>query len=93
MKEMDPRRTPDGGDGSLDAVELVMAIEEAVGSSLPDGEERDRLVLEIAERIAKGEFGDECFDDTLAIVVRKPRPRSSRGQARAAAVPEEPFFG
>jgi hypothetical protein len=51
------------------------------------------LVLEIAERIAKGEFGDEGFDDTLAIVVRKLGPRSSRGQAGAAAVPEEPFFG
>jgi hypothetical protein len=33
MKEMDPRRTPDGGDGSLDAVELTMAIEEAAAAN------------------------------------------------------------
>jgi hypothetical protein len=57
------------------------------------GEEGD-FIREIEARIANGEFGGEgdFDDDALAAVVRKPGPRTPRGQAGAAAQPEEPFF-
>jgi hypothetical protein len=71
---------------SLDVVELVMAFEEAL-SFLPPGPQRDRLIHEIEERIANGEFGDED-DDALASLVRIIGPRTPRGQSGAAAIPE-----
>ncbi len=84
---MEPRQNFD----SLDAVEIVMAIEERLGRDLSD-EESERLTAEITERLSKGEFGDDELDDMLAIVVRKPGPRNPRGQAGAVALPEDPFF-
>ena len=76
----------DLGADSLDTVELVMAFEEAL-SNLPPGDKRDRLIREIEERIARGEFGDED-DDALASLVRIIGPRKPHGQAGAAAIPE-----
>jgi len=76
IKDVEPRQSFD----SLDAVEIVMAIEERLGRSLSD-EESERLTAEITERLSKGEFGDDELDDTLAIVVRKPGPYNPRGQA------------
>lgn len=67
-----------------------MAVEEALSKSVP-GERRERLRRDIAERIAKGDFGDEDLDDPIGSVVRNPGPRDPRGEAGAAAVPEEPL--
>jgi hypothetical protein len=56
------------------------------------GDEGD-FIREIEVRIAKGEFGDEGgFDGDALAAVRKPGPRSPRGQAGAVAQPEEPSF-
>lgn len=79
---------------SLDIVELVMAIEEALahrGVALSPGE-RDQLAREIEARIQRGEFGDwtDFDDDDFAALVRKVAPRGPRGQAGAAAHPEDP---
>ncbi len=98
---------------SLDLVEWVMAIEEAlIDRHLGPGQrkrlireidafiaphlapgQRDELIHELEARIAKGEFGGEgdFDDDALTALVRKLGPRSPRGQAGAAAQPEEPF--
>jgi hypothetical protein len=83
---------PNPAEDSLDRVELVMAIEEAFDTHLTHlaPAQRERLIREIVARIANGEFGDD--DDALAAPVRKLGPRSPRGQAGAAAQPEEPFF-
>jgi len=87
---MAPEDDPAQADDSLDLVERVMAVEEAL-SHLPPGESRDRLILEIEERIAKGEFGDED-DGALGALVRILGPRNPRGQAGATASPDRPFF-
>jgi hypothetical protein len=79
---------------SVDLVELVMAIEEALIDRHLPPDERERLALEIAARMARGEFGDGggFDDDDFAALVRKLGPSSPRGQAGAAAKVEEPFF-
>ena len=84
-------------EGSLDRVELLMAIEEALfdrSRADPPLAPTDRkwLMREIAARIERGEFGgmDDLDDDALAALVRKLGPRSPRGQAGAAVRPE-PF--
>lgn len=100
-------------DDSLDLVECVMAIEEAlinrhlapsqrerlireveafITPHLAPGQ-RDQLIRELEVRLANRDFGDEGdFDnDALMALVRKLVPRSPRGQAGAAAQPEEPF--
>ena len=64
-----------------------MAIEETL-AHLPPGQQRDRLTAEIAERLARGEWGDED-DDTLAALIRVIKPRGPNGRAGAAAVPED----
>jgi hypothetical protein len=80
---------------SLDIVELVMAIEEAL--PLEPGvspAQREETIREIAKRIASGEFGgdDDLDADALASLARNLGPRP-RGQAGAAVLPpEEPFF-
>jgi hypothetical protein len=81
---------PSPDDDSLDVVELVMAIEEALGRDLAP-RERDWLIGEIKARIARGEFGGEgdIDGDTLAALVRKLGPRGPRGQAGAAVKPDE----
>jgi hypothetical protein len=108
-------RNPSPAEDSLDIVERVMAIEEAlIDPCLPLApNQRERLIREIEARITGGEFGDEgdfvreiiariansefgdagdFDDDALAAVVRKPGPRSPRGQAGAAAQPEALSF-
>ncbi len=76
---------------SLEVVELVMAIEEALDADTglaPD--QRERLIHELEARIARGEFGDDDLDaDALSALVRKLGPRGPRGQAGAAAKPDE----
>ncbi len=90
---------PGHPDDSLDRVERLMAIEEALLSRIqadsrltPD--QRDWLIREIEARIERGEFGEgeDLDDDALAALVRKLPPRGPSGQAGAAAKPEEPFF-
>jgi hypothetical protein len=82
---------------SLDRVELMMAVEEALDLEadprLTPGQ-REELLREIEARIERGEFGDGSdFDaDALGVLVRKLGPRGPRGQAGAAVKPEEPFF-
>jgi hypothetical protein len=85
---------PSPAEDSLDLVERIMTIEEALLDSCLAPDQRERLIREIEARIANGEFGDEgnFDDDALAAVVRKPGPRSPRDYAGAAAQPEEPFF-
>ncbi len=76
---------------SLDVVELVMAIEEALDADTGlTSSQRERLIRELEDRIARGEFGDDDLDaDALSALVRKLGPRSPRGQAGAAAKPDE----
>jgi hypothetical protein len=89
---MAQQTNPGPAEDSLDLVELVMAIEELISPHVSPGQ-RERLIGEIKARIANGEFGDDDFDDdALAALVRKLGPRSPRGQAGAAARPEELFF-
>jgi hypothetical protein len=72
---------------SLDAVELVMAIEEALG---PDesmsADVREQLVREILARRDNDEFWED--DDALAILVRKLRPKGPKGRSGVAVLPE-----
>jgi hypothetical protein len=93
---MDGQTNPSPAEDSLDRVERLMAIEEAIiqADSRLTPEQRERLMREIEALIAHGEFGDEgdFDDDALAALVRKLGPRSPRGQAGAAAQPEDPFF-
>jgi len=82
---------------SLDRVERLMAIEEVLidqiraDPTLSTGE-RARLIREIEVRIERAESGDDddLDDDDFAALVRRLGPRSPRGQAGAAAQPEEP---
>jgi hypothetical protein len=103
---------PSPAEDSLDLVERVMAIEQAIADLRLAPGRRERLIREIEARITSGEFVDEgdfmCeietriangelgdggdFDDDALATVRKPGPGSPRGQAGAAARPEEPFF-
>jgi hypothetical protein len=87
-EQSQPGRTID----SLDVVELMMAIEEAIDAdtSLTPAQ-RARLMHEIEARIERGDFGDMggLNDDALGMLVRKLGPRGPRGQAGAAARPEE----
>jgi hypothetical protein len=108
---MAEQTNPSPAEDSLDLVERVMAIEEALINPRVAPGQRERLLREIEARMAKGEFGDEgdlireiearitngefgngVFDGDALAAVRKPGPRSPRGQAGAAAQPEEPFF-
>jgi hypothetical protein len=91
MAEQTNSRLPED---SLDLIERVMAIEEVLFDPHLTPGQRDRLIREIEARIASGEFGEEggFDDDALAALVRKLGPRSPRGQAGAAANPEELFF-
>jgi hypothetical protein len=77
---------------SLEVVERIMAMEEAIerNPSLTPAE-RERLIREIRARFERGEFDgeDDLDDDALAILVEKLGPRSPRGQAGAAAKPED----
>jgi hypothetical protein len=86
---------PDPGGGSLDYVELVMASETALEQETLTPDQREWLIREIAERIRRGEFGDPPgFDgDDFAALVRKLGPRDPRGQAGAAAKPDESDLG
>ncbi len=83
--------TSPGPSDSLDFVELAMAIEEAFDIQLT-ALEKEGLMREIQERIARGGFGDDFDDDDFAVLVRKLGPRSPRGQAVAVSEPEEPSF-
>jgi len=88
MSESNPGRTLD----SLDVVELMMAIEEAVDADATlTPAERERVLREIEARIERGELGDlGDFDDgALGVLVRKLGPRGPRGQAGAAVKPED----
>jgi hypothetical protein len=112
---------PDLGPDSLEIVELVMAIEEALSDArlTPNRREQlyreidapirsvdfgepsshefkvriEQLIREIKARIESGEFGNEgdFDDDALGASVRNLGPRSPRGEAGAAAKPEEPY--
>ncbi len=73
-----------------------MAIEEAFDlDARLSSAQRDVMIREIVALIARGEFGDkgDLDDDALTALVRRLGPRSPRGQAGAAAKPEDPFFG
>jgi hypothetical protein len=83
---------------SLERVERIMAMEEWLINQVkadpnlsPD--RRKRLIRGIEQRIERVEFGDDddFDDDDFAALVRNLGPRSPRGQAGAAARPEEPF--
>ena len=78
------------GHDSLDNVELAMAVEEVVAQICKDRglspAQRELLLLEIEERIANGEFGDEGGEG-LAVLVKKRGPRKPSGQAGAEAEP------
>lgn len=79
---------PDPGPLSedLDPIEVAMAFDEALPSISP--EQRDRLIRAIQERIASP--GDDGPDnDALTALVRKLGPRDPRGQAGAAAKPDD----
>jgi hypothetical protein len=86
---------PERAIDSLDAVELVMAIEEVIGTD-PDLTDRQReaLIQEIEARIASGEFGGpgDFDDNALAAVVGNRGPRNPPGQAGVAAKPDQPHF-
>jgi len=87
-----PERSKSGRSDDLDPVDLVMAIEEAIGvDERLDLAQRDWLIREIEARVERGEFGDlrDLDDDALGTLVRKLGPRPS-GEAGAAAQPEEP---
>ena len=77
---------------SLEVVERMMAIEETLerNPSLTPAA-RERLIREIEARFERGEFGgeDDLDDDALAILVKKLGPKTPRGQAGAAAKPED----
>jgi hypothetical protein len=88
---MGEQENPNAYEDSLDIVERIMAIEEALGDTPLSAAEREMLSKEIERRMASGEFGDELDDDALAALVRKIRPRGPRDQG-AAARPEEPFL-
>ncbi len=92
---MPEQTNPAPGDDSLDAVELVMAIEETLDQIRADPRlslvQRETLIREIEERIQRGEFGNEG-GDALAALVRKRGPRNPNNQAGAAAEREEPLF-
>jgi hypothetical protein len=70
---------------------LTRALLEILDSDVSPGE-RDPLIGSIKARIASGEFGEggDFDDDALTALVRKPGPRSPRGQAGASAHPEDP---
>jgi hypothetical protein len=107
-------RTEPGSADSLDIVEHMMALEEALDLSRLSPGQRERLlheiesrivtgefadggelfVREVRARIANGEFGDtgDLDDNSLGAMVRKLGPHNPRGQAGAAAKPEEPYF-
>ena len=92
---MSDQNSPNPARDSLDVVELVMAIEEAIATDIHlTPNERERLMREIEARIERGEIGDgtNFNDDALAALVRKLGPRGPLGQAGAAAKPEELFF-
>ena len=84
---------PDAAEDSLDRIERIMAIEQALSDADLAPDQREQLLREIEARILSGEFGDEgdFDDDALAALVRKIGPRSPRGQAGAAAQPEDPL--
>jgi hypothetical protein len=92
---MSERANPGPPEDSLDAIERVIAIEEAFDELLADprltSAQRESLIHEFEARFERGEFGgeDDFDDDALAAMVRKLGPRSPRGQAGAAARPEE----
>jgi hypothetical protein len=67
---------PSPTEDSLDIVERVMAIEEAL----------------IDPQATPGESGDYFDDDALASLVRNPKPRRPSDQAGAAAKSEAPSF-
>lgn len=78
---------------SLDIVELMMAIEERLDSVRTDpsltASQRERLIREIAERIKRGEFGEDD-GDAIAGLVRNLGPRDPKGQSGAEVPPKEP---
>jgi hypothetical protein len=80
---------------SLDIVELVMAIEETLDFDRTDprltASQRERLIREIAERIKRGELGDD-EGDAIAGLVRNLGPRDPKGLAGAEVPPKEPSF-
>lgn len=83
----------DSPSDSLDFVEGVMAIEASFADQLRGltEVERHRVIQEIWKRMQSGEFGSghDLDDEGLAALVRKLGPRNPRGQAGAAAQPEE----
>jgi|SRR2546429_759632 len=97
---MSEQTEPGPAEDSLDRVERLMAIEEALINQIQADprltlDQRERLIREITAeleaRIERGEFGDEGDWDAAALV-RKLGPRSPRSQAGAAVKPEEPFL-
>jgi hypothetical protein len=72
---------------SLDIVELMMAIEEAIGhDETRTPAEREQLLREIEERLRRGDYDlGDLGDDALGILVRRLGPRGPQGQAGAAA--------
>jgi hypothetical protein len=92
-KEMREQINPRPAYDSLERVERLMAIEEALirADPLLTPAELEWLIHEIEARIERAEFGDEgdFDDDALAALVRKGGPRGPSGQAGAAAKPDE----
>ena len=78
---------------SLEVVELMMAVEQAIDddSSLSPGQ-KERLVREIEARIESGAFRDDDLDDDAAsILVHKLGPGGPYGQGSAKVKPEDAF--
>ena len=73
----------------------MMAIEERLNRAPTDprltASQRERLLREIAERIKRGELGDD-EGDAIAGLVRNLGPRDPKGLAGAEAPPKEPSF-
>jgi hypothetical protein len=92
---MPEQSSPNPARDSLDIVEHVMAIEEAIATDLHlTPNERERLMREIEARIERGEIGDrtDFDDDAPAALVRRLGPRGPLGLAGAAVKPEELTF-
>ena len=97
MTEM--REEPNLGrmEDSLERIERVMAIEEALirVDPLLTPDQLEWLIQEIEARTSRAQSGDQddFDDDDLLTLVRNVGPRTPRGHSCAAVRPEDVFLG